>query len=195
MPYVTNGQKRTCRIFNGVKYGCFAAWVLFPNAASNNVGFSGALRVQSQLPPSHTHQWFLTWLSVLPGSRFAISAQRLPSSRCASLMMYPSSVDHSHFLTVGSTNQGELRFAAEDTRKQQRSIVKWSVLEHGDNQKTQRTSYTRQNAQCLLLWGAIVAGVFFVPTSFSVRKTAFPSSMQPPVREAMMALYNYCQLL
>lgn len=48
------------------------------------------------------HQWFLTWLSVLPGSSLAISDQRFPSSALASDMMRSSSALQAFFLMEGS---------------------------------------------------------------------------------------------
>lgn len=55
--------------------------------------------------PRHSHQWFLTWLSVRPGRCLAISAQRFPSSRCCLLRVTSSSSDHSHLRIVGSASK------------------------------------------------------------------------------------------
>mmetsp|Transcript_44213 Transcript_44213/g.122548 ORF Transcript_44213/g.122548 Transcript_44213/m.122548 type:complete len:471 (+) Transcript_44213:122-1534(+) len=47
-------------------------------------------------------QRFLIWLSVRPGSIFAISAQRLPRAWCASRSLRSSSTVHSPLLIIGS---------------------------------------------------------------------------------------------
>lgn len=49
-----------------------------------------------------THQKFLTWLSVLPGRRFAISDQRFPISDLALVMVASSAFVHAPFLMRGS---------------------------------------------------------------------------------------------
>ncbi len=46
-------------------------------------------------------QWFLTALSVLPGSNLAISAHLLPIRAWASLMIFSSASDHGVFLMSG----------------------------------------------------------------------------------------------
>ena len=46
------------------------------------------------------HQWFLTWLSVRPGSSLAISDHLLPSSLCALAMICSSSSVHSCTVVV-----------------------------------------------------------------------------------------------
>ncbi len=46
---------------------------------------------------------FLIAPSVLPGSRFAISAHRLPSASCASMIIWSSSSDQRSFLMLGPT--------------------------------------------------------------------------------------------
>lgn len=48
------------------------------------------------------YQWFLIALSVLPGSNFAISAQRLPSRSCAARMSCVSSARHGALSMLGS---------------------------------------------------------------------------------------------
>lgn len=62
------------------------------------VGYQGEKKKQS----TWTHQWFLTWLSVLPGNSLAISDQRLPSFDLASDMILSSSTLHGFFLIIGS---------------------------------------------------------------------------------------------
>lgn len=46
-------------------------------------------------------KWFLTELSVLPGSNLAISAQRLPISKCACKIILSSSSDQARLLIPG----------------------------------------------------------------------------------------------
>lgn len=56
------------------------------------------------LPCTHycTHQKFLTWLSVLPGRRFAISDQRFPISALACVIVASSDSVQAPFLMWGS---------------------------------------------------------------------------------------------
>ena len=49
-----------------------------------------------------THQKFLTWLSVRPGSRFAISDYRFPTSALALVMVLSSSADQAPLRMLGS---------------------------------------------------------------------------------------------
>lgn len=51
---------------------------------------------------SYTCQKFLTWLSVRPGRRLAISDQRFPISALVLVMIASSSADHAPFLIAGS---------------------------------------------------------------------------------------------
>lgn len=57
----------------------------------------------------YSYQWFFTWLSVLPGSRLAISDHRLPNSLWASAIIRSSSSVHACLFILGSV--WELSFA------------------------------------------------------------------------------------
>ena len=50
----------------------------------------------------YSYQWFFTWLSVLPGRRFAISDHRLPNSLWASAIICSSSSVHACLFILGS---------------------------------------------------------------------------------------------
>ena len=79
----------------------------------------------------YAHQWFLTWLSVLPGRSFAISDQRFPNLPLASAMICSSSALHAFFLITGSAKQTISNF-----RKQLSHVVQRRMAVQVDEQVT-----------------------------------------------------------
>lgn len=59
------------------------------------------------------HQKFLTWLSVLPGRRFAISDQRFPISDLALVIVASSALVHAPFLMLGSVSRFSMKSECE----------------------------------------------------------------------------------